>query len=249
MSWWRLRALNWMEFVGETLRAALEALAVAAPVRLSGLVPAKWAERYGPCVDDCCFPKSEEVCEQWSRRVGQDGFFRWKRSAPPRPVSGGAPCQGRRLRSGPDPLGRIRPPRPEHLRRRYMRGLAVRTSCTTRPQEQPDLQTTANCPGPAMTSRSQYRRRDRTRQPALPQLPFHRQRIRVHDQHATASAAVMRSRCEHGRSAAGLPDRERIMSFRTRPRALTTYPVEGRSDQVSVLVGRGASTAGAPLQW
>lgn len=70
-----VRTLNRMEFVGETLRAALEALAVAAPVWLSGLVPAEWAERYGPRVDDYRFPKGEEIREQWSQQVGRDGFF------------------------------------------------------------------------------------------------------------------------------------------------------------------------------
>ncbi|MET7727670.1 transposase [Streptomyces mirabilis] len=70
-----VRTLNRMEFVGETLRAALEALAVAAPTWLSGLVTPEWAERYGPRVDDYRFPKGEEVREQWSRQVGRDGFF------------------------------------------------------------------------------------------------------------------------------------------------------------------------------
>jgi len=69
-----VRTLNRMEFVGETLRAALEALAVAAPAWLSGLVTAEWAERYGPRVDDYRFPKGEEVREQWSEQVGRDGF-------------------------------------------------------------------------------------------------------------------------------------------------------------------------------
>lgn len=70
-----VRTLNRMEFVGETLRAALEALAVAAPAWLSGLVTAEWAERYGPRVDDYRFPKGEEVREEWAQQVGQDGFF------------------------------------------------------------------------------------------------------------------------------------------------------------------------------
>src|SRR6266545_6251537 len=70
-----VRTLNRMEFVGETLRAALEALAVAAPTWLSGLVTAEWAERYGPRVDDYRFPKGEEVREEWARQVGEDGFF------------------------------------------------------------------------------------------------------------------------------------------------------------------------------
>lgn len=70
-----VRTLNRMEFVGETLRAALEALAVAAPAWLSALITAEWAERYGPRVDDHRFPKGEEVREKWSRQVGEDGFF------------------------------------------------------------------------------------------------------------------------------------------------------------------------------
>lgn len=69
-----VRTLNRMELVGETLRAALEALAVAAPAWLSGLVTAEWAERYAPRVDDYRFPKGEEVREQWSEQVGRDGF-------------------------------------------------------------------------------------------------------------------------------------------------------------------------------
>ncbi|MGW3691983.1 IS1182 family transposase [Streptomyces sp. NPDC005125] len=69
-----VRTLNRMEFVGETLRAALEALAVAAPTWLSGLISPEWAERYGPRVDNHRFPKGEEVREQWSEQVGRDGF-------------------------------------------------------------------------------------------------------------------------------------------------------------------------------
>ncbi|WP_327240870.1 transposase [Streptomyces sp. NBC_01318] len=69
-----VRTLNRMEFVGETLRAALEVVAVAAQAWLSGLVTAEWAERYGPRVDNYRFPKGEEAREQWSEQVGRDGF-------------------------------------------------------------------------------------------------------------------------------------------------------------------------------
>ncbi|MFF0000331.1 transposase [Streptomyces avermitilis] len=70
-----VRTLNRMEFVGETLRAALAALAVAAPTWLSDVITAEWAERYGQRVDDYRFPKGEEVREQWSGQVGRDGFL------------------------------------------------------------------------------------------------------------------------------------------------------------------------------
>ncbi|MFY1678353.1 hypothetical protein [Streptomyces sp. WMMC905] len=46
-----VRSLNRMEFVGETLRAALEALAAAVPDWLAPLSDASWAERYGAKVD------------------------------------------------------------------------------------------------------------------------------------------------------------------------------------------------------
>lgn len=52
-----VRTLNRMEFVGETLRAALEALSAAAPQWLSALVTADWARRYGARIDSYRFPK------------------------------------------------------------------------------------------------------------------------------------------------------------------------------------------------
>ncbi len=69
-----VRTLNRMEFVGETLRAALEALAAAAPDRLSPLVTADWVKRYGARVDSWRFPKGENVRTEWAGQVGRDGF-------------------------------------------------------------------------------------------------------------------------------------------------------------------------------
>nr|WP_243876591.1 hypothetical protein [Streptomyces sp. 846.5] len=47
-----VRDLNRLELAGETLRAALEALACAAPDWLADAVPLReWAERYGPRAD------------------------------------------------------------------------------------------------------------------------------------------------------------------------------------------------------
>jgi hypothetical protein len=42
-----VRDLHRLEQVIETLRAALEALAVVAPSWLAGLIPPEWASRYG----------------------------------------------------------------------------------------------------------------------------------------------------------------------------------------------------------
>ncbi|MEU1466184.1 transposase [Streptomyces sp. NPDC005727] len=69
-----VRVLNRMEFVGETLRAALEALAAAAPNWLAGQVTAAWAERYGARIDSYRFPKGENVRQEWAEQVGKDGF-------------------------------------------------------------------------------------------------------------------------------------------------------------------------------
>lgn len=69
-----VRTLNRMEFVGETLRAALESLAVAAPDWLTGLIDSSWVERYGAKVDSYRFPKGENVRREWAEQVGRDGF-------------------------------------------------------------------------------------------------------------------------------------------------------------------------------
>jgi hypothetical protein len=70
-----VRTLNRMEFVGETLRAALEALAAAAPVWLSRLVSADWVKRYGARIDSYRFPKGDNVRQEWAGQVGLDGFI------------------------------------------------------------------------------------------------------------------------------------------------------------------------------
>ncbi|MBM0260375.1 IS1182 family transposase [Micromonospora sp. 4G55] len=69
-----VRTLNRMEFVGETLRAALEALSAAAPAWLTPLIDAGWADRYGARIDSYRFPKGEDVRRRWAERVGRDGF-------------------------------------------------------------------------------------------------------------------------------------------------------------------------------
>ncbi|MFF1740771.1 IS1182 family transposase [Streptomyces mirabilis] len=69
-----VRTLNRMEFVGETLRAALEGLAAAAPQWLTGLVTAEWVRRYGARIDSYRFPKGDNVRTEWAEQVGRDGF-------------------------------------------------------------------------------------------------------------------------------------------------------------------------------
>jgi transposase len=69
-----VRTLNRMEFVGETLRAALEALAAAAPGWLAPLIDSSWADRYGARIDSYRFPQGEDARERWAGQVGRDGF-------------------------------------------------------------------------------------------------------------------------------------------------------------------------------
>ncbi len=69
-----VRVLNRMEFAGETLRAALEALAAAAPGWLAPLTGSSWADRYGARIDSYRFPKGEDARTRWAGQAGQDGF-------------------------------------------------------------------------------------------------------------------------------------------------------------------------------
>ncbi|MFC6376459.1 IS1182 family transposase, partial [Nonomuraea thailandensis] len=82
-----VRRLNRMEFVGETMRAALEALAVAAPGWLASMMVPDWSERYQARCEGYRFPKSDDARTAWARQVGMDGFTLLEavhaRSAPP----------------------------------------------------------------------------------------------------------------------------------------------------------------------
>ncbi|MFV2011494.1 MULTISPECIES: hypothetical protein [unclassified Micromonospora] len=69
-----MRTLNRMEFVGETLRAALEVLAATVPAWLTPLIDAGWVERYGARVDSYRFPKGDDVRTRWAEQVGRDGY-------------------------------------------------------------------------------------------------------------------------------------------------------------------------------
>ena len=70
----QVRTLNRMEFVGETLRSALETLAAAAPGWLRQIAVPEWFDRYGKRIDSFRFPKGADARKQWALAVGQDGF-------------------------------------------------------------------------------------------------------------------------------------------------------------------------------
>ncbi|MGW3983900.1 transposase [Streptomyces mirabilis] len=70
-----VRDLNRTELAGESVRAALEALAVAAPSWLAGVIDvAEFAERYGPRVDGWTMPSSKTKRERLAQVFGQDAL-------------------------------------------------------------------------------------------------------------------------------------------------------------------------------
>jgi transposase len=69
-----VRSLNRVEFVGEVMRAALNALAVAAPRWLAAWAPAAWQERYGQRADTYRLPDGETARTAYLRQAGVDGY-------------------------------------------------------------------------------------------------------------------------------------------------------------------------------
>jgi transposase len=69
-----VRQLNRLESVGETLRAALNSLAHAAPQWLREQVTAEWFKRYGRRVEEYRLPKGESARAEYAAQIGRDGF-------------------------------------------------------------------------------------------------------------------------------------------------------------------------------
>ncbi|WP_371666769.1 hypothetical protein OG985_03610 [Streptomyces sp. NBC_00289] len=69
-----MRDLNRLEFVGETLRAALEAVAVAAPKWLASWMPGGWQKQYKARVDSYRLPSDESERTQLTWRIAADGY-------------------------------------------------------------------------------------------------------------------------------------------------------------------------------
>jgi transposase len=68
-----IRRINRLEKVGETLRAALNALAVQDPAWLKAHVPVSWYQRYATRIEDSRLPKDPQTQEQLALQIGQDG--------------------------------------------------------------------------------------------------------------------------------------------------------------------------------
>jgi len=70
-----IRDLNRLEFVGETLRQALNELARGVPDWLVQVIPADWFMRYGRRFDNIRLPKEQAKRDQLSETIGTDGSY------------------------------------------------------------------------------------------------------------------------------------------------------------------------------
>jgi transposase len=83
----KIRRLNRIEGVGETFRAALNSLAVAAPEWLQGQVQEDWVDRYEHRVEDYRLPNGKQAREDYAVVIGKDGVSLLNAiSAPEAPV-------------------------------------------------------------------------------------------------------------------------------------------------------------------
>jgi hypothetical protein len=69
-----VRSANRLEFLAETLRAALEALAAAVPDWLATRIDAGWVRRYGARMDSYRVPQGGDKRTEMAVQVGIDGF-------------------------------------------------------------------------------------------------------------------------------------------------------------------------------
>jgi len=70
----RIRSLNRLELAGESVRAALEALAVAAPGWLASQIDPGWQDRYAQRVDSFRLPDSDTKRAALATQYGRDGY-------------------------------------------------------------------------------------------------------------------------------------------------------------------------------
>jgi transposase len=68
-----IRVLNRLELVGETLRHALNSLAVVAPDWLRAQTPPAWFERYGRRIENYRLPNTTAAREELATTIGVDG--------------------------------------------------------------------------------------------------------------------------------------------------------------------------------
>jgi transposase len=70
----RIRELNRLELAGETVRAALEALAAAAPDWLAAVIDSSWQQVYGHRIEGFRMPEGKAGRADLAVRYGRDGY-------------------------------------------------------------------------------------------------------------------------------------------------------------------------------
>ena len=71
----RIRDLNRLELAGESVRAALEALAAAAPDWLGTVIGSSWQRVYGQRIDQMRLPEGQAAREELAVQYGRDGYY------------------------------------------------------------------------------------------------------------------------------------------------------------------------------
>jgi hypothetical protein len=83
----RIRDLNRLELAGESVRAALEALAAAEPGWLAGVIDASWQRVYGQRIEEMRLPDSAAKRAELAVQYARDGYWllerAWSPEAPP----------------------------------------------------------------------------------------------------------------------------------------------------------------------
>lgn len=70
----QIRTLNRLELVGETVRHALNEVAILAPEWLGSWAPTAWFERYGVRIEVVRLPPEKSKREALAKTIGQDGY-------------------------------------------------------------------------------------------------------------------------------------------------------------------------------
>lgn len=70
-----IRAMNRLELVTETMRAALNELAVVAPEWLASIAIPDWFTRYSQRIEDTRLPRGEKARAEFAEKVGRDGLY------------------------------------------------------------------------------------------------------------------------------------------------------------------------------
>ena len=78
-----IRTMNRLECAGETVRAALNSLAVVVPDWLRTHAPQDWYDRYEMRMEDFRLPKEATKRQAWAEHIGRDGWdlLSWVREA------------------------------------------------------------------------------------------------------------------------------------------------------------------------